>query len=108
MPFAPAPALPLRPGDREALEAVVRKRTSPQRDVLRARIILFCAEGIPHREIKRRLHASIDTILRWRVRYRQAGLSGLGDQPRSGRPPVFSPSRATQDRRARHMSAARS
>ena len=95
MPFDPAPRLRLRPGDRKQLEAVVRKRTSPQRDVLRARIILFCANGVPHRQIKRKLHTSIDTIVRWRSRYKQEGLDGLKDRPRSGRPPTFSPSRAT-------------
>ncbi len=95
MPFAPAPRLRLRTGDRKRLEAVVRKRTAPQRDVLRARIILLCAEGIPHRQIKRKLHTSIDTIVRWRGRYEQEGRDGLKDRPRPGRPATFSPSRAT-------------
>jgi hypothetical protein len=45
MPFAPAPPLPLRPGDRETLEAMVRKGTLAQRLVFRARIILYCADG---------------------------------------------------------------
>ena len=92
MPFAPAPRLPLRAGDRERLEAVVRKRTASQRDVLRARIVLLCADGVPHRQIKRELHTSVDAVVRWRVRYKQEGLAGLKDRPRPGRPPAFSPS----------------
>ena len=95
MPFAPAPPLPLRPGDRERLEAMVRKRTLAQRLVFRAQIVLCCAEGLPHREIKRRLHTSVDTVICWRKRYEQEGLDGLQDRPRPGRPPTFSPSAAT-------------
>ena len=95
MPFDPAPPLRLRAGDRKRLEAVVRKRTSPQRDVLRARILLLCADGVPHRQIKRELRTSVDTVVRWRQRYKQAGLDGLKDHPRPGRPPMFSPSGAT-------------
>ncbi len=106
MPVAPAPRLRLRAGDRKRLEAVIRKRTSPQRDVQRARIILCCADGLAHRRIKRELHTSVDTILRWRSRYEQEGLNGLKDRPRPGRPPTFSPSGATQDRGPGHTTAA--
>jgi transposase len=91
MPFAPAPPLRLRQGDREKLEAMVRKRTLAQRLVFRAQILLSCADGLPHRQIKRQLHTSVDTILRWRDRYKQDGLDGLQDRPRSGRPRTFSP-----------------
>ena len=91
MPFAPAPPLRLRQGDREKLEAIVRKRTLAQRLVFRAQILLYCADGLPHRQIKRQLHTSVDTVLRWRNRYKEQGLDGLQDRPRSGRPPTFSP-----------------
>ena len=92
MPYAPAPRLRLRSGDRKRLEAVVRKRTSSQRQALRARIILLCADGVPHRQIKRELRTSVDTVVRWRGRYEQEGLDGLKDRPRPGRPATFSPS----------------
>jgi transposase len=91
MPFPPAPPLRLRKGDREKLEAMVRKRTLAQRLVFRAQILRYCAEGWPHRQIKRQLHTSVDTVVRWRSRYEQEGLDGLQDRPRSGRPPTFSP-----------------
>jgi transposase len=95
MPFPPAPPLQLRRADRETLEAMVRKRTLAQRLALRARIVLFCADGLPHREIKRRLNTSVDAVIRWRKRYEQEGIDGLQDRPRPGRPPSFSPSAAT-------------
>ena len=90
MPCPPAPPLRLRTGDRARLEAVVRKRTAAQRDVLRARIILCCADGLPHRQTKRTLHTSVDAVLRWRSRYEAEGLDGLKDRPRSGRPAEYS------------------
>ena len=95
MPFPPAQPLVLHKGDREELESRVRKSTLAQRDVFRARILLFCADGLPHREIKRQLKTSIDSILRWRKRYEKEGIDGLQDLPRPGRPPTFSPSGAT-------------
>lgn len=95
MPLPPAPPLQLPAGDKERLQAIVRKRTAPQRAVLRARIILLCAEGMAHRQIKRTLNTTVDTILLWRNRYKQEGLDGLCDRPRPGRPPAFSPYRAT-------------
>ena len=49
MPFPPAPPLRLRKGDREKLEAMVRKRTLGQRLVFRVQILLCCADGLPHR-----------------------------------------------------------
>ena len=91
MPFPPAAPLQLRKGDREKLEAMVRKRTLAQRLVLRAQILLHCAEGLAHRQIKRQLHTSVDAVVRWRGRYEREGLVGLQDRPRSGRPPTFSP-----------------
>ena len=94
MPLPPAAPLQLRPGDRKRLQAVIRKRTSPQRGVFRARIILLCAEGLPHRQIKRTLKTTVDSIILWRRRYKQEGLDGLKDRPRSGKPPTFSPSTA--------------
>ena len=91
MPFPPAPPLQLQPGDKEKLEAMVRKRTLAHRLVFRAQIILYCAEGLPHRQIKRLLKTSVDTVLRWRNRYEDKGIDGLDDKPRPGRPPTFSP-----------------
>jgi len=95
MPLPPAPPLRLRAGDKKRLQAIVRKRTAPQRDVLRAKIILLCGQGMAHREIKRTLKTTVDTIILWRKRYKQEGLDGLKDRPRPGRPPAFSPSAAT-------------
>ena len=45
-----------------------------------------CLEGTSNTEIARRLELSRQTVVTWRGRYRSAGLAGLEDRPRSGRP----------------------
>lgn len=84
MAFVSAPPLALRDGDKEWLEAVLRRPSSNQQEVLRAGIVLLCAEGLSHRQIQRQLHTSIETIARWRGRYESQGLEGLKGLPRSG------------------------
>jgi transposase len=57
--------------------------------VERARIILACLEGKEIQQVAKDLNSSIPTVSKWRKRFGQQGLSGLGDQPRSGKPPIY-------------------
>ena len=72
---------------------VVRKRRAPQVEVMRARLALLLAENpaITSPEAARRLGIHDQTVRKWRKRWATTGWS-LQDRPRSGRPPVFSPS----------------
>jgi transposase len=54
--------------------------------VRRARIVLLAGEGIANSRIAQEVGVSIPTVLQWRDRYQKAGLAGLGDAPRPGRP----------------------
>ncbi len=84
--WKPAQALPVSPDDRVLLDALVRGRNTPQKVVLRARIVLGAAEGQSNAHLAHRLGASRPTVLLWRQRYRQAGVRGLlKDAPRPGR-----------------------
>jgi transposase len=77
----------LRRGDRTELEQWVRSRTTPQRQVERARIVLASADGLSGAAICTALGVSRPTVSRWLDRYASAGLEGLRtDRPRSGRP----------------------
>lgn len=76
----------LRNGDRETLEQWLRSRTTPQRQVERAQIILGAAEGLSGYALSEQLGISRPTIQRWLDRYETDGIAGLEDQPRSGRP----------------------
>ena len=86
-------AVPIRltRGERHVLQARVARARAEQRDVLRARIVLAAAEGQPNALIAARLGVTIDTVRKWRSRFAAAGLDGLRDMPRSGRPRVFAP-----------------
>ena len=92
----PASPLPVKESDLEILRARVRARTTEQRSVQRARIVLRAAEGVPNRRIAAEVGVAPMTVLLWRAKYAQAGLAGLADEPRPGRPPTYS--RADRDR----------
>jgi len=92
----PAPPLSVDESDLEVLRALVRARTTEQRLVQRARIVLRAAEGTPNRTIAAEVGVAPMTVLLWRAKYARAGLAGLADEPRPGRPPTYS--RADRDR----------
>jgi transposase len=65
----------------------VRAKGSPARVVERARIVLLAADGVPGKQIATRVGCSEPTVVLWRSRFAEHGLTGLDDQPRSGKPP---------------------
>src|SRR3982750_4733358 len=79
--------------DRAVLVARVNRATSTQRDALRALIILTLDEhGV--RASARLVGCATSTVVKWRDRYRQRDLDGLGDLPRSGAPRIHAMSSA--------------
>jgi len=56
--------------------------------VIRARIDLTAAGGILNRDIAEMLILSVQIVGKFRERCFHAGLAGLNEQPRSGRPPT--------------------
>src|SRR3954447_2977832 len=80
-----APALVLRPGDREELERWTRSSTVPASAAKRARIVLLAADGTANTRIAELVDATVTTVLSWRERYQAKGLEGLSDAQRSGR-----------------------
>jgi len=87
----PTRRIRLRRGDRETLERWVRSRTTPQRQVERARIVLGSAEGKSGYTLSEELGISRLTVQRWLDRYKADGIEGLSDRPRSGRPRTITP-----------------
>jgi predicted ArsR family transcriptional regulator len=81
----------LKDGDRAALEALTRRTTVAVGLVRRARIVLLAADGVPLDRIARELGVQRNVVRTWVDRYGEAGLAGLQDRPRSGRPRTFSP-----------------
>ena len=76
---------------RRTLESWVCARTSPQRIVMRARIVLLAAEGMANRRIAQEVRTSRPTVVLWRGRFSAGGIAALlEDAPGRGRPASIS------------------
>ena len=76
----------LSASERAELEATARKYTSSYRDVLRAKIILYAAQGRANDDIAARLDTPRQVVSKWRKRFFDDRLRGLEELPRGGRP----------------------
>ena len=77
----------------------MNKRTTPQRVVERANIVLCSAEGRSGSAICREVGVSRPTVTQWLDRYEAGGVEELlEDRPRSGRPRKITPGRRSGDR----------
>lgn len=82
----------LTANERAQLEAYTRKYTSQYFYVIRAKIVLLlAAEGLENKQIGERLDVPRQIVSKWRKRFYEQRLEGLRDNPRHGRPRVFSP-----------------
>src|SRR6476659_1218935 len=79
--------------ERTQLAAVAARYTAPYFEVVRAKIVLYAADGLENQQIAERLDLPRRIVSKWRKRFYKKRLQGLVDEPRSGRPPGFSPSR---------------
>ncbi len=77
--------------ERGELERIARAEKLPWRDVQRAKIVLYAADGGADTEIAARLDTSAGVVGRWRRRFFAERLDGLKDKPRAGRPRRFPP-----------------
>jgi transposase len=89
------PTITLSDSERQALDLLVRRHTTPQQIALRARIVLAAAAGANNCQIVRQLDVSLDMVRRWRERWlalQPASLDDLPvadrltDAPRQGKP----------------------
>ena len=80
-------AAPLTPSDADR-GWLVRRLTSgePAELAQRAHVVLLAADGLRNVDIAEKLDLSLPTVAKWRNRFAEAGLAGLVDLPRSGRP----------------------
>jgi putative transposase len=95
----------LSPSAREGLEMILRRHSSPQQQVLRAKIVLCAAEGKNNGQIARELNVSIDTARLWRKRWLELEaislndldvMERLADGPRPGKPPTLTAEQVCQ------------
>jgi transposase len=81
-----AAPLPIAPDDLAVLRRWACAGQLPAVLAQRAKILMLTAEGIANTEAADRVGVTCQTVLACRRRYRQGGLAGLPDRPRSGRP----------------------
>ena len=72
--------------EQQTLAQISRSRVEPAGLVRRAQGILLSNEGRTNEEIAAQLKVSGATVGYWRKRFSTAGLAGLHDRPKSGRP----------------------
>jgi transposase len=77
--------------EKEELLTMSRSRKLEKRYVERAEIILLSQQGLPMNDIVEKTGLSKPVVNKWRQRFRQYGIDGLKDAPRSGKPRTITP-----------------
>ncbi len=80
---------PLTDAEVDAVRRLAHSRTDPARTVERARIVWHAHSGERVPAIAGRLGVCEATVRRWLARFAVAGLDGLADAGRTGRPPTY-------------------
>ena len=95
--------------ERRELEHRAACYSRPHREVQRAKLVLYAAEGLSNVEIGARLGMMPELVGRWRRRFHDERLDGSDDRERAGRPRRFPPGtgRRGQGDRVRAASHAR-
>jgi transposase len=78
MPFETAAAMPVSVDQRSALVRMSRSMSLPHRMVVQAKGLLLAADGVANQEIARRCEVDSDTVRRWRTRFADKGVDGVG------------------------------
>ena len=91
MPRTSPCVIGLSDDDRTDLERLAAKYSSPYRDVMRAKIVLYAARGLSNEEIGVRLDLPRQVVSKWRKRFFEEGMPGLDERPRRGRRAIFPP-----------------
>ena len=75
--------------ERTKLERIVQAQTAPVRLARRARLVQLAAAGVTAPAIAVQVQQSEKGVRRWIARFDAAGLEGLDDAPRAGRPRTY-------------------
>jgi hypothetical protein len=75
--FKPAAALWIDAHQQKRLDQLIWSGKTPQKIVLRARIVLLASQGVPNNAISHQVRASRPTVLLWRGRFALSGVPGL-------------------------------
>ena len=87
---------PLTAEEAAAVERLAHSRTAPGRVVERARMVWRAHQGEHAPVIAGALGLHPDTVRRWLKRFSAAGVGGLADRTRSGRPVTYAPEQVAE------------
>lgn len=73
-----AAALSVTDDQRQELRRVAFSSVLPHRQVVQAQALLWAADGVANEEIARRCRVDSDTVRRWRNRFTDQGVDGVG------------------------------
>jgi transposase len=76
---------------RVQIQSWLRCPTMPSGLVRRARALLLLEQGERYAPTAKQVGLSEFHLRKWARRFCELGIAGLGERPRSGRPPVFPP-----------------
>src|SRR5438309_1252031 len=78
MPVMIAAPLAVSDEQRSVLETMARSTSLPHRQVRQARALLWASEGVANEVIARRSGVDADAVRRWRSRFEESGVDGVG------------------------------
>ena len=73
-----AAPLELSADERDALSEMARSTSLPHRTVVRSKALLWASDGVANEEIARRCAVDPDAVRRWRRRFAETGVAGVG------------------------------
>jgi putative transposase len=103
------PAITLTEVERQELQRLIKRHTTPQQIALRARLILAAGDGVNNAQVAHQEALSVDTARYWRSHWGTRWLESrsvalrelsvkerLADAPRSGKPPTITDEQVCQ------------
>jgi transposase len=97
MPIMIAPALPVTEEQWSELTRMATSTALPHRTVVQAKALLLASEGASNEEIARRSGVDSDAVRRWRSRFVERGIGGVGAIAKGrGRKPGLPPGMVTE------------
>jgi putative transposase len=99
------PAITLTEVERQELQRLIKRHTTPQQLALRARLILAAADGLNTAQVAHQEAVSVDTARHWRTRWLESRSIALrelsvkerlADAPRSGKPATITDEQVCQ------------
>jgi len=92
----PVSRIELTAEEKTELQRRTRSSTTPQRDVLRAQIVLARAQGRSEGVVAGEIGVSVNTVSLWSKRFELGGMDGLRDAPGRGRKPSLPEAKVRQ------------